>query len=199
MRIALIILLIAGLNTSGYSQKKDSVLPSSLNVMTIKVVNGDTVYQSYISEVYIFPKHQFENSWQAWRYRRLIQNVKAAYPYAQLAKKKLLEINNHLATLKTERERKAYIEQAEIELKTEFEDKLKHLTITQGRILIKLIDRETGNTSYNLVKELKGSFSAFLWQTVARLFGSNLKSTFDANGEDQLINEIVIKIQNGQL
>ncbi|HYX05573.1 MAG TPA: DUF4294 domain-containing protein [Bacteroidales bacterium] len=199
MRIFLLILFITGLNISGYSQKKDSVPPSSLHVLSVKVVDGDTVYQSHISEVYIFPKHRFKNSWQAWRYRRLIHNVKVAYPYAQLAKKKLLEISNHLATLKTERERKAYIDQAEIELRDEFEDKLKHLTITQGRILIKLIDRETGDTSYNLVRELKGSFSAFLWQAVARLFGSNLKSTFDASGEDQLINEIVIKIQNGQL
>jgi pyruvate dehydrogenase complex dehydrogenase (E1) component len=81
----------------------------------------------------------------------------------------------------------------------EFEDDLTKLTITQGRLLIKLIDRETGNTSFDLVKELRGSFSAFFWQAIARLFGSNLKSTFDKDGEDKLIDQILVLIDNGQL
>jgi hypothetical protein len=87
----------------------------------------------------------------------------------------------------------------ENELMEEFSDELKSLTITQGRLLIKLIDRETGNTSYELLRELRGSFSAFFWQTVARLFGSNLKTTFDAEGEDKLIDQIVVLIENGQI
>ena len=97
------------------------------------------------------------------------------------------------------KKRKEFINEAEKELRNQFEDELKGLTITQGRILIKLIDRETGETSYELVKELKGSFSAVLWQTVARIFGSNLKSEFDPEGEDKLINEIVMLIEAGQL
>jgi hypothetical protein len=73
------------------------------------------------------------------------------------------------------------------------------LTVTQGRILIKLIDRETGNTSYSLVKELRGSLQAFFWQGLARLFGSNLKSEYDANGQDVQIEAIVQQIERGEL
>jgi hypothetical protein len=76
---------------------------------------------------------------------------------------------------------------------------LRKLTFTQGRILIKLIDRETGHTTYEIVKELKGSLSAFFWQSVARIFGSNLKMEYDAKGDDRMIEDIVIRIENGML
>ncbi len=84
-------------------------------------------------------------------------------------------------------------------LREEFEDDIRHLTIRQGRLLIKLIDRETDKTSYELIKELKGSFSAFFWQTVARFFGENLKDQYDPAQEDKYIEEIVHRIENGQL
>ena len=163
------------------------------------IIDGDTLLLSSIEEVYIFPQRKFSSRRQLRRYRRLIRNVKKAYPYAKLAKIKLDEISENLQRLETEKEKKDYVKQVEKEIKYEFEDELKKLTITQGRILIKLIDRETGDTSYELVKQLRGSFSAFFWQAIARFFGSNLKSEFDAAGEDRLINEIVILIENGQL
>lgn len=81
----------------------------------------------------------------------------------------------------------------------DFEDDVKNLTITQGRILLKLIDRETGNTTYLILQDLKGNFSAVFWQTVARVFGSNLKSEYDPKGEDHLIEQIVQMIEAGQL
>ncbi|MFK5968672.1 MAG: DUF4294 domain-containing protein, partial [Candidatus Marithrix sp.] len=87
----------------------------------------------------------------------------------------------------------------EKELKKEFEDELKNLTMTQGKLLIKLVDRETGKTTYELVKQLRGSLSAFFWQSLAKLFGSNLKTEYDAAGEDKLIEDILIRIDNGQI
>jgi hypothetical protein len=128
-----------------------------------------------------------------------VRDLKITYPYAVLARQKLEELNAYYVTLNTERERKAYAKLVEEELKAEFEEDLKKLTITQGRLLIKLIDRETGSTSYELVKELRGSFSAFFWQAVARIFGSNLKTQYDPLGEDKLIEEILILIQHGYL
>ena len=104
-----------------------------------------------------------------------------------------------MMSLKTEREQRQYIKQVEAEIMDKYEDDLKGLNITQGRILLKLIDRETGETSYELLKELKGSFSAVFWQTLARIFGNNLKSEFDPEGEDKLLNEIMILMENGQL
>jgi hypothetical protein len=102
-------------------------------------------------------------------------------------------------TLNTEKERRKYLNEVEKGIMAEYEDDIRRLTITQGKILLKLIDREIGETSYELLKELKGSFTAFFWQAIARIFGQNLKVEFDAEGEDWLINEIMILLENGQL
>jgi hypothetical protein len=164
-----------------------------------KVVDGDTLLFAHINEVTFYAPRTFDNQRDYRRYKKLIYNIKKAYPYAVIAGNKLEEVNNRMLAMNTDLERKKYMKEVEDELRIEFEDDLKKLTITQGKILIKLIDRETGNTSYELVKELRGSFSAVFWQTMARLFGSNLKTEFDAEGTDKLINEIVVMIENGQL
>jgi hypothetical protein len=163
------------------------------------IIDGDTILVSSIKEVYVLPVHKFESKREMRRYRRLIRNVKVVLPYAKLAKKKYDEVALAMEGMDTERQKKEYMKQVEEELKVEFEDDLKKLTITQGRILLKLLDREIGETSYDLLKEFRGTFSAFFWQTLARIFGHNLKSEFDPNGEDKLLNEIVMLIENGQL
>lgn len=181
-------------------KSQDTILYEKDNVVLYGLIlDGDTLLLSSIEEVYIFPARRFSSNWEYRRYRRLIRNVKKAYPYAVLAKRKFDEITLHFETLQSEKAKRVYVRQVEKELMDEFEDELKGLTITQGRILIKLIDREIGDTSYDLLKELKGSFTAFFWQTIARIFGSNLKSEFDPKGEDRLINEIVIMIERGAL
>lgn len=164
-----------------------------------KIINGDTVFISDIPEIYVFPRYESKNRWDYWRYRRLIINVKAAYPYAKLAGEKLLELDQKLVKIKSEKKRKELVKEVEKQIRSEFEDEVKHLTITQGRILLKLIDRETGNTTYQVLQGLKGNFSAGFWQTVARIFGSNLKTRYDPNGEDQLIEQIVKMIEAGQI
>lgn len=163
------------------------------------VVDGDTILVSTIKEVYVLPMHKFESKREMRKYRRLVRNIKAVLPYAKLAKKKYDEVVDNLEGLETEKEKKEYMKQVEEELKDEFEEDLKKLTVTQGRILLKLLDREIGETSYDLLKEFRGAFSAFFWQTLARIFGHNLKSEFDPEGEDRLLNEIVMLIENGQL
>jgi hypothetical protein len=163
------------------------------------VIDGDTIWVAELDEVYIFPTKKFRNKREYRRYTRLIHNVKRAYPWAKLAGEKLAEVEIHIATLDTEKEQREYIKQVEEELLRDYKEDLKKMTITQGRILIKLVDRETGDTSYELVKELRGRLSAAFWQALARLFGSNLKAEYDAEGEDRLIEEIVLLIENGQL
>ncbi len=164
-----------------------------------KVVDGDTIPHVYLPDVNVLAKFHFKNKRQHARYTRLVHNVKKALPYARIASQKLLAINNHMASLKTDREREAYLKIAEKQLFKEFETPLKKLTYTQGRILIKLIDRETGDTSFDLIKEYKGGFSAFFWQSIARVFGSNLKSEYDAEGDDKTIEFIITQIDNGLL
>lgn len=163
------------------------------------LVGTDTVIQIDMPEMIVFGKWKFKNKREVMKYNRLIYNVKKTLPYARMAGLKLREVNTHLATLTTEKERKEYLKSTEKSLFAEFEAPLKKMSFSQGRILINLIDRETGDTGYNLVKEYKGSMSAFFWQSVARLFGSNLKDEFDAEGEDSAIESIVLQIDMGLL
>ena len=167
--------------------------------VTAIVQDGDTVYMTSIDEAVIQPRKRAAAARDLRQYRRLIYNVKKVYPYAKLAGEKFGEVTAHLQTLETQKEQRAYIKQVEDEILKQYEEELKSLTLTQGRILIKLIDRETSKTSYEVVKELRGSFQAAFWQAIARIFGSNLKTEFDAEGEDKVLNEIMIMIENGQL
>ncbi len=196
-RIFILVILLF-LPLTGFTQ--DSIRTSrDIYVARGIVIDGDTVWVSEIDEVIIFPEKSFNNFWQRRRYTRLIINVKKAYPWAKLAGKTLEEVNTHLLNLKTEQEQKEYIKRTEQELLDKYTEDLKKLTITQGKILVKLVYRETGATSYDLVEFYRGRFSAFFWQALARLFGSNLKMGYDPHGEDRLIEEIVILIENGQL
>jgi len=163
------------------------------------VINGDTVMISEIPEVNIYPGYMYKNRWDYWRYQRLVRNVKAAYPYAKLAGAKLIELDQELVAIDSDKRRKELIKDTEKKIRAEFEEDVKKLTITQGRILIKLIDRETGNTTYHVLQNLKGNVSAVFWQAIARIFGSTLKSEYDPQGEDELIEMIITLIEAGQI
>jgi hypothetical protein len=167
--------------------------------VTAIVQNGDTVYMSELEQAVIQPRKRTAATRDLRQYRRLIYNVKKVYPYAKLAGEKFAGVNAHLQTLKTGKEQREYIKKIEDEILTQYEAKLKDLTVTQGRILIKLIDRETSKTSYEVVKDLRGSFQAAFWQAIARLFGSNLKTEYDPQGEDIILEEIMVMIEKGQL
>lgn len=199
IKLRLIILTIVLLSFSKLLFSTDTIPYKKVNVMYALIQDGDTIYVSSIDEVVILPMPKFKRRRDLRKYRRLVYNIKKVYPYSKMAKEKYDEVAAVLDTIPTEKARKEYMKVVEEELKEEFEDELKKLTITQGRILLKMIDREIGHTSYELLKEFRGSFSAFFWQTLARLFGNNLKSEFDAEGEDKLMNEIILLIENGQL
>ncbi|MCX6257639.1 MAG: DUF4294 domain-containing protein [Bacteroidia bacterium] len=189
------LLIISFLYTSG--QKTIQVGNRSITYDYIEN-NGDTIINFYIREVIVFPVKTGTKK-EAREYQKLVRNIKKVYPYAKLAKIKLIQINDTLLTKHTEHERKLYIKKVDRMLQDQFGDDLKKLTITQGRLLLKLIDRETGNTSYEIVKELRGTFSAFFWQSLALLFGTNMKSKYDPAGEDKLIEQIIVQIDNGQI
>jgi hypothetical protein len=128
-----------------------------------------------------------------------MRNVKIAYPYARLAGIKLTEYEEILANAPDEKTRKKIMKDLEDELNEEYGQELRELTISQGKILLKLIDRETGETSYNLISEFRGEFRAVFYQAFARIFGMNMKLHYDPEGEDRDIEAIVIMIENGQL
>jgi len=184
---------------SGQNVKKEDMAGEEVYMLGREVVKGDTLPHVLLSEVKIVPEWDFRSKREKRYYKRLVRNIKVALPYARLAARKLREINAELTRIEDEEEREAYLKKAEKKLFNEFEQPLRKLTFSQGRILIKLIDRETGETSYNLIKEYKGGFSAFFWQSVARLFGSNLKKEFDEDRKDRMIEHIIIQIDNGVL
>lgn len=167
--------------------------------LDVVIENGDTVYIAELEQAVIQPKKRAAATRDLRQYRRLIYNVKKVYPYAKLAGEKYGEILITLDAMETGKQQREYVKQVEEELLKQYEEELKELTITQGRILIKLIDRETSSTSFEVVKELRGSVQAAFWQAIARLFGSSLKTEFDSEGDDKLLNEIMIMIENGQL
>lgn len=173
------------------------VLPS--NGITVKAViyNGDTIPYAVLPVTTCYVPRVFKNQKEAAKWDRLKFNVKKVYPYAILASAKLKEYDKLLANIPNENDRKKYMKLAEKQLKDEFGAQLKDLTMTQGRILIKLVDRETGKTTYNIVKEMRGTFSAFMWQSVAVVFNSSLKDEYDGKGEDKAIEDAIKLIESG--
>ncbi len=164
-----------------------------------RVTDGDTLIVIELQPVDVVAPRQFRNRWEAYRYDRTVRNVRRVYPYAQLAGIMFREYSEQLMQMDSERERREFARNAEKELRQQFEEDLKRLTFSQGLILIKLIDRETNHTSYDVVREFRGLFSAVFWQSLGRLFGYNLKTEYDPYGEDRMIEEIVQLIEEGLL
>jgi len=159
------------------------------------IIDGDTIPYQYISVINIYAERKFKNKRAFEKYSKLRRDVLKVWPYAKITEKKFNDLAIQLGMTNDERVKKALINKTEKEIKARFEGELKNLTINQGRILIKLIDRQTGNTSYVLLEELKGNLSAFFWQSLARLFGNNLKAHYDPNGEDAEIEKIIKTIE----
>ena len=169
-------------------------IAESQKLMQYRIEAGDTVYLDNLPEAVV--RGRMSNR-KYRQYRRMVYNLKKVYPYAQIAGRKLAEMDAHYSAITNDKARKIYTKQIEKELLAEFEAPLRKLTISQGRMLIRLIDRETGRTSYAVLKEFRGGFTAFFWQGIAKLFGNSLKTQYDAEGEDKILEELVRKCENG--
>lgn len=188
--IVLIVIILVSCVDMAYAQKHSNDIASSKLI----VYKNDT-----IAEITLRPTVVFSRRVDTRRYHKLARNLKIVYPLAKYAHFKLAEIEKKMLTLPTKRQRELFLKQEEKALIREYTPVLKRMTFSQGKLLIKLIDRQTGNTSYSLLKEFRGKFSAFLWQGIARLFGANLKDSYDGKGEDQLIEELIILYEAGML
>lgn len=162
--------------------------------------DGVTMPEIQIKEVTVLGKSS-DKTRRVWarRYDRLVYNLKTVYPYALIVRQRLGEVNEDLARMTTDRERRRYIKDVEKDVLGEYEDDARNMTITQGRLLIKLIDRETQNTSYELIRLYRGGLNAAFWQGVARIFGTNLKEQYDPYGDDVVIELIIQDIEAGRL
>jgi hypothetical protein len=167
------------------------------HVLGYKIEQGDTVFQMQLREIVVFPRPTFKTEKMERDYQRLVYNFRKVYPYALMARQRLQEMDSVVATIPSEKQRAAYLKQKEKELFKEFSAPLKKLTYSQGRLLMRLIDREVGQTSYYLIKDLRGSFVAFFWQGIAKLFGADLKKPYDKFGEDKPIENMIKMYHSG--
>ncbi|RLD67080.1 MAG: DUF4294 domain-containing protein [Bacteroidetes bacterium] len=179
------------------SIKNDSNIQGYL--VEAMIEGDDTLIHVQLKSITILPPFKFKSRKQKRRYSRLVRYVKKVYPYSIIVSEQMNDIHQNLEEYSTKKEKQQFIKEKEKVLKKEFEGKLRKLTYSQGRILMKLINRETGFTTYEIVKELKGSLNAFFWQSLARLFGSSLKLEYDPKGDDKMIEDIVIRIENGEI
>lgn len=163
----------------------------------IYIVEGDTLVNPYVdlNEVVVLPDLKFDNYNAHLGYYRLRKRTLKVYPYAKMASDRLLVLNERLAKIKGNRARKRYTKRVERYLEQEFEAELRRLSRTEGRILIKLIHRETGQTTHELIKKLRSGWRAFVYQTTAKFFDLNLKTPFNPAEvqEDAMIEGILFR------
>lgn len=195
MRIAIIISLFVFGIYSNINAQQDS---TAGHLFYATVVDGDTVPVVFMNTYYVWERRTFTSKKEEKKYNRLQRYVKIVYPYAKKANELLAKYENEIAAEEDPRKRKKYYKKVEEELLAEYGDDMKEMTTTQGRILIKLIDRETERTSYELVKEFRSGMTAFFWQGIARVFGQDLKSEYNPSEEDKYIEEIVLAIEQGR-
>lgn len=186
-------ILIGLIGFIGISQVKEETLDSIAEKMII--IEGDSIFKESIAldEVYIFGKLEFASYKDKLNYYILRRKTLKVYPYAKMASERLEELNDSLLTIKSKRKRKKYTKQLQKYIEGEFSEELKKLTRTEGQILVKLIYRQTGNTTYGLVKDLRSGWRAFWYNTTAKMFKINLKSEFQPEyiHEDYLIEDIL--------
>lgn len=187
----------------GFKEKAKTEMAKDalVNGTTVRtaVHDGDTMPLATLPAFTFIGEYTFKNKRERWRYKRLVKDVKKVLPYATLASTKLTEYEDELANA-TKRERRKYYRKVEKALDEQYGEEIRGLSVREGRILIRLIDRQTGDTSYELVQELRNGFTAFCFQGVARLFGHNLKNQYNPEeGEDAMIEHIIKKLEAGQL
>ena len=163
------------------------------------LIDGDTVAVLDLPPVVVVSNRVFHNIDDAVKYYMLRRDVKIAYPYAIMAEATFRQCEATMQTMTSESDKRRYLKQMESEMMGQYKEDLKNMTVNQGRILIKLINRLTGTTSFEMVKELRCSLSGFMWLTVARLFGNNLKDTYDPETEDREIENIIQLIETGAI
>lgn len=182
----------------------DDEMPPATN-MEIKVKNsrvffhGDSIPAIIFSTFYKYPPMTFKNDKERDRYNRLVANVKRLLPLAKLAKYTVIETYDYLQTLPTKKEKAEHIKLVEDGLKKQYAPTLKRLSRSQGRLLVKLIDRECGQTGYNIAQAFIGSFKANIYQAMAFCFGNSLTKRYDPEGDDRYTERVVRLVESGQL
>ena len=167
-------------------------------LMHYLVENGDTVYIDEIPPVWVFPKGVRTKGTDWRKYYKLVYNFNKVYPYALLGRKIVAEVDARIDAGMTRAQREKLVNQTQNQLLSDFEDAVRHMTVSQGKLLVRLVDREIGKSPYAIVKDYKNGIAAKFWQGVAKMFGQDLKKTYDPEGEDRMTEYLVQKWESGE-
>lgn len=196
--LSTLILMFLSINSFAQIRYKPTKVEGGY-LMQMTIYNGDTIPYMRLPNLYVFPSRTFKNKKQEVEYLRLVRDVKKVLPIANEIHAAIIESYEYIQTLPTKKEKEKHIKALEKGLKKQYTPQMKKLTLKQGKLLIKLIDRQNNQTSYQLVKAFLGSFKAGFYQAFAWTFGASLKKEYDPEGEDQLTEQIILQVQSGQI
>ncbi|MBE6257165.1 MAG: DUF4294 domain-containing protein [Prevotella sp.] len=209
MRKMIVIGMLCGLGLPLQAQEQITAeqvlaeMDSPTFVPTVKVGkvlhDGDSIQYMEMNNVYVYPELTFKNKKQAGAYMRLVTNVKKVLPIAKEARQMLIETTELLDMLPDEKAKEAHIKRVEEDIFRTYKPKMKKLTYSQGKLLIKLIDRECHSSSYDMIKAFMGPIRAGFWQVFAWGFGASLKKEYDPEGTDRLTERVVRMVESGQI
>ena len=209
MRKMIVIGMLCGLGLPLQAQEQITAeqvlaeMDSPTFVPTVKVGkvlhDGDSIQYMEMNNVYVYPELTFKNKKQAGAYMRLVTNVKKVLPIAKEARQMLIETTELLDMLPDEKAKEAHIKRVEEDIFRTYKPKMKKLTYSQGKLLIKLIDRECHSSSYDMIKAFMGPIRAGFWQVFAWGFGASLKKEYDPKGTDRLTERVVLMVEAGQI
>lgn len=167
----------------------------------IEPSTGDTLAMIVFNPVTIYPRERFRNKKEEKLYWKTVRDVKKTLPYAKLISSTLLETYEYIDTYQTQKQKQAYLKRFEKELFEQYKPQMKKMTKSQGKMLIKLINRETNQSSYSIVKAFLGTFRAGFWQTFSKFFGASLKAGYhpNKNKQDAMVERICVRIEQGTL
>ncbi len=189
-RILILLLSSIAICAVSFGQRRDR----GIWYQTATIENGDS-----IAVVHILPVRKYARKKDMRRYAKLIRAVKKVYPIAQEAKREMALMEEELRRLPSKKDRELYTKGIQKMIIKKYTPVLKRMTVYEGRVLLKLIDRETEYTAFEIVKEFRGGFVAGFWQAMARLFGNNLKLEYDPDGSDKMLEQIVVYYEAGLL
>ena len=201
LKTLILSLSLAGAATPCVAQQAggEEAAPATAYRVRTVAYRGDTVPTVSLPTVYVYRPVQFKNKRQARRYSKLVRDVKKVLPLANEVQHAIIETYEYIMTLPDDKARQRHLKAVEKSIKEQYTPRMKKLTFAQGKLLIKLVDRQTNSTGYELVKAFLGPFRAGFYQAFAALFGASLKKEYDPEGEDALTERVVRMVENGQL
>ena len=193
MKRLLYIVLLAAFGCQAFAAEQ------YLDSCMIRVQDGDTIYMAYLHELWVYPPLQFKNKTQEKFYWRTVRDVKKCLPYAKKISKDMAYADQELAKIPDKKAQKKWWRAFEKHLFKKYEKDFRGMYASQGKMLMKLLDRETNKTSYELIKQYKNKATADFWQFVAKLFRNDLKDEYDAADKDRITERVINLVEAGQL